>query len=367
MAYTYIKKSLKMTGLYISYNQGGIFDQDGEKGISHLMEHLICENIKQYMPELTKYNIDWNAYTADNITVVHFTALDKYFTSDFKRKIVNALISKLNVSEERFEQEKAVVIQEYLDSFNNPTTCLNALRKHFNYYAPIGKLEDIQKFTYKQAIEKFNKFYKNPANIIEIGPSKTDFSGIKYNDKLLVQPFKFKYKDDYKVELQQTPNNEKSRILCVSKKIVKKSDYFPLLFSLNMLCGGLESPMMTEIREKRHLTYGVHFGMTNSIDESILYLTATTDKKNKNALIDAFKMFYEDIGKWLEKETFENHMLSTHINVEENKIFQYEHPQKYMLKGYIGVGTSWKKVTYEKAMEVAKKYLTLDNMKIIEI
>ena len=47
MAYIYEKKSLKMTGLYITFNRGGLYDAEGEYGTSHLMEHLLCKTFKE--------------------------------------------------------------------------------------------------------------------------------------------------------------------------------------------------------------------------------------------------------------------------------------------------------------------------------
>lgn len=64
MAYYYTKSNIKMTNLTIVYNMGGLFDQEGQHGISHLMEHLVCKTFKDEYSELQKYNIDWNAITS---------------------------------------------------------------------------------------------------------------------------------------------------------------------------------------------------------------------------------------------------------------------------------------------------------------
>jgi predicted Zn-dependent peptidase len=82
MAYYYTKTSIKMTNLTIAYNLGGLFDQEGQKGISHLMEHLICKTFKDEYGDLNKYNIEWNAITGGDCVKIYFMGMDKYFTPE---------------------------------------------------------------------------------------------------------------------------------------------------------------------------------------------------------------------------------------------------------------------------------------------
>ena len=46
----------------------------------------------------------------------------------------------------------------------------------------------------------------------------------------------------------------------------------------------MESPMTKQIRAKKHLTYGIDFGMLNLQKQAIIYAEATTDKKNEKKL-----------------------------------------------------------------------------------
>ena len=78
MAYYYTKSSIKMANLTIAYNMGGLFDQEGQKGISHLMEHLVCKTFKDEYAELQKYDIEFNACTGDDMVKVYFNGMEKY-------------------------------------------------------------------------------------------------------------------------------------------------------------------------------------------------------------------------------------------------------------------------------------------------
>ena len=365
MAYYYTKTSIKMTNLTIAYNMGGLFDQEGQRGISHLMEHLVCETFKDEYPELAKYNVKWNACTSYDVVKVYFTGLDKYFTPEWKRRLVNKLTGGLKMSKERFEAEKKIVLQEYMDCFNEPANSENIIRQKFGFYSPIGKREDIEAFTYEDMQAYYEKHMCKPAKIVEVGPTKTDFSAIPMQEEYVVQPMKPKYKKDWKLPLEPTPENQKCDVSFLSKKAVNKADYPALAVAINMLVNGLESPMTHEIREVRHLTYGVSGGTIKFISYAYPTFGATTDKENKDNLVDAFKFFFDDIEKHLDKKRFEDMICKIEVDREYDKIFKYANVDKIINKGKIQIGNAYKKLTFEKVVEIAKKYLKTENFDII--
>ena len=365
MAYYYTKSSIKMANLTIAYNMGGLFDQDGQKGISHLMEHLVCKTFKDEYAELQKYDVEFNACTGDDMVKVYFNGMEKYFTPEWRRRLVNKLTGGINIPEEEFETEKKVVLQEYMDCFNEPANAENTMRKKFGYYGPIGKKEDIEKFTYQDMKDYYEKFMRKPAKIIEVGPSKTDFSDIPMVEEYQVQPAKPKYKKDWKLPLEPTPENTKCDVDFLCKKSISKADYPALAVAVNMLTMGLESPMYKEIREKRGLTYHVGSSMIPFMTYAYVSFGATTDKENEQELKNAFQYFFDDIAKHLSKQRFEDIICKIDVNREKDKIFKYRNIGKILNKGKIQIGNAYKKLTYEKVVEVANKYLNMNNMEII--
>ena len=85
------KNTLKMSGLYIVYNAGSIYEKLGQTGTMHLMEHLICKSFDDMQDELTSRNVEYNAYTCEEIVVVHFTGLNTQLNSDLKTRLVKRL------------------------------------------------------------------------------------------------------------------------------------------------------------------------------------------------------------------------------------------------------------------------------------
>ena len=365
MAYYYTKTSIKMTNLTIAYNLGGLFDQEGQKGISHLMEHLICKTFKDEYSELQKYNIDWNAVTCNDVVKIYFTGLDKYFTPAWKRRLVQKITGGINIPEEEFEAEKHVVLQEYGDSFNEPANSENTLREKFGYYSPIGKKEDIENFTFKDMAKFYNKFMKKPAKIVEVGPTKTDFSKVPMVEEYIVSPMKPRYKKNWKLPLEPTPENQKCDVSLIGKKAISKSDYPAVAIALNMLASGLESPMVQDIREKQHLTYGVYSGMLKFISYAYPTLGASTSKENKDKLVAGFKKYFDNVEKFLKKKRFEDVICQIEVSREHDKIFKYANVDKIINKGKIQIGNAYKKMTFEKVVETAKKYLKTENFEII--
>lgn len=366
MAYYYIKKDFEITSLNISYNIGGLFDKKGQKGISHLMEHLICATFRDLYPVLKKFGIEWNAYTSNDHVLVFFHGLDKYLTPHMKRTLIDRLTGGLkDITEDDFESEKHVVLQEYDDFFNDPESIMNIIRQHFNYFCPIGLKKDIVNFKYSDMNKFYNAYMKKPAKIIEIGPRKTDFSKVPMNEKFVLKPMKLKYKDNYKTPLENIPKNNKSTVTYLNKKLVNKKDFPYLFLAIEMLCDGLESPMSVDIREKQHLTYGVSGGIWEMITQGIIFFQSTTTEENVKKMIKEFNKFFKKVEKYMTKSRLEDIRDNIKVIHEYNEIFRYKNVNKIVRKNYLRVGDVYKTATLEQVKEVAKKYLTLDNFDIV--
>ncbi|MBO7696371.1 MAG: insulinase family protein [Methanobrevibacter sp.] len=364
MAHIYEKKSLKMTSLHIVYDRGGLYDKEGEYGTSHLMEHLICETFKDEYQNLSRLNIEWNAVTTTERVMVYFTGMDKYFTPEIKQRLVKKLLGGIDkcVNEERFKAERNVVLQEYMDSFNDPESWNNILRQRFNYYQVIGKRSDIENFTYKDMLSHYKKYYTKPSKIVEIGPTKSDFSFVKFAEKPVSEPMKLKFGNYKDVELEEIPKGTKIVVRYGSKKMIKKSDVPALIMAYNILVGGLDAPMMKRIREEKQLTYGVHGGLTFMLNDTWATFSATTDLQNADKMKAEFQYFFNDISKHIKKDRFENEINAYGIAAETKKIFRYKNIGDILRKGLPMMGNAYKKLTLDKVKEVAAKYLNPQNM-----
>ena len=107
----------ELSGFYVFYKGSTLNERVGIRGISHLMEHLMCKGIIQFTDEFDQNGISWNAGTGDDYIVFYFTGLEEKLDL-FRDRIVTAL-STFKVTEKQFENERKIVIEEYKDAFND--------------------------------------------------------------------------------------------------------------------------------------------------------------------------------------------------------------------------------------------------------
>jgi predicted Zn-dependent peptidase len=130
------------------------------------MEHLCCKNFDHLLDDFDRDAISWNAYTDTNLINFYFTGLESKL-SKYREKIIE-LMSSFNVTKEQFEIERNIVLSEYEDVFNDQSQShyLNLYRKLFNDYDPIGLREDLEKLTFIDCLNFYEKQYMNPSKVI---------------------------------------------------------------------------------------------------------------------------------------------------------------------------------------------------------
>ena len=357
--YYFEKNNLKMNGLYITYNAGSAYEKSHHKGTMHLMEHLICKRLDNMQDEFTKRNIMYNAYTDEMQVVVYFTGLESQLNSDIKTNILKLLTDGVFVSENEFEKEKNIVIQEYYNHFNDLVygSISNVLRKKYNVFNTIGDIDDIINFSYEEAKEVFNIYFKQPSNIIEVGRKKTDFSYIEYND-VPISNKRIKFGKYYNKEELLPITDTNSTIVITAKKCISKKDY-PIMRILNdILSDGLNSPLYQELREKRGLIYCIFPFNIKSVNDTIFTYVVMTTKENVDNVIGLITDILTNLDKFITPQRFNDIINNNIISLEEKKIFRYEYPLSLNknLPTLFKNKKQFKKITIDNIISVGKKY-----------
>src|SRR6478735_3750631 len=166
-----LKNETNLSGFYIIYKGSTSLKTKGNQGASHFWEHIKCRCIDDLMNEFQENSIIWNAYTSDNEIVFHFTGLEEYL-APYRDIIIDRFYRPITdfISEEIFEKERQIILEEYNDYFSNPEYIftLNMFRNKFNHYSAIGLKEDIETLTYEDLL-KFNDIqYDYPDLIVNI-------------------------------------------------------------------------------------------------------------------------------------------------------------------------------------------------------
>lgn len=362
------KTKLDLTSLTIVFPTGCVYEKPGMRGTSHLMEHLITKGVDKYMDRFTNDCIDFNASTSQNYVVVYFRGLEDKLTNDFKKELVNAILTGyVNISKKEFDNEKKIVMQELLDSYEEPNegNYINLIYNYFDVHDPTGIPEEVEAFTFDDMKRVAQESYSKPLRIVEVGKVPTDFSNIEFLDTL-PEPVALKYKDRGQQILPVT-ESEKVNVYVFSQIPVIKTECPPVSIGLLMLCDGLNSPFCQEIREKRGLSYYVSGDLHLISKNGIITLNACTDKEHQKELEDVFMDMCKNITQYLTKERFNIiiNQLKTIFRIKKclrwknvGDLINMEMPN---LEEWINDG----KIRYEKTVGIMQKYFY--EMQIVSI
>ena len=365
MGYKKIKSKTQLSGFYVSYFGSVMNEHKGIYGISHLMEHLVCKGIDDLMNTFEEEGISWNAWTSDREICFYMTGLDnniKKWKKTFYERITN-----FNITEEKFLNEKKIVIEEYKDSFNTQSEGhrKNLFRKIYGHYGAIGLLEDLETLTLKDCYDFFEKQYKKPNYIIDISRSSNSekmnefFNNVEYNDNMYdndviefkIGDFPLEKGNDYK---------DKTSIIYVSPVIEEDNAYVD--FIAKMLGGGLKSPLYQEIREKRGLVYYVHCYQRDVTNKSgVILIETETSKDNADKVLAVIDEVIGNPSKYLTKKRFNIVKNNYKIKLKKENIllhsngYKFIEPDNYLVEKIIDV------VTYDKIKDVYEKYFNIKN------
>lgn len=356
-----LKSQTDLSGFYVVYEGSTNLEKKGWYGISHLMEHLMCKNFDHLQEDFDKDGIDWNAYTSGNEIVFYLTGLDEK-VNKWKGEFMD-LLGQFNVTKEQFENERNIVLEEYMDSFNDQTQShmLNLSRKLFNDYDPIGLRQDLESLKFMDCLNYFELQYAKPTKIINVSKNKKySNAGIEFAERQIVKNLAFG-SHDTPLEL----NNEfkdKSSLVMLSPII--EEDFAYVHFINAMLSLGLKSPLYQEIREKRGLVYYVHCYQSRMNQQGINTIATQTSNKNFNACVDSVKEVLSNPKKHLTKDRFDLVKDYYKVRQQKDEILRYKNVNQWINPEGWSVYDILEKASLKKAKEVYDRYYDFDKFYI---
>lgn len=351
----------ELSGFYVVYEGSTNLEKKGNFGISHLMEHLMCKNFDHIQEDFDRDSIDWNAYTSSNEIVFYLTGLDEK-VDKWKHEFME-LLSGFEVTKEDFENERNIVLEEYMDTFNSQTSShqLNLTRKVFNDFDPIGLKEDLEKLKFMDCLNFFELQYSKPTKIINVSKNK------KYKNNLINFANReiTKTTDYGNFDVSLELNNEfkdKSSLVMLSPII--NEDFGYIHFINSMLSLGLKSPLYQEVREKRGLVYYIHLYMSRINKQGIINLATQTSNKNFDKVVDSIKEVINNPDKYLTKERFDIVKEYYNVRLKKSDILRHNSVSRWINPEGFSVYDVIEDVNMNKIREVYDKYYNLDNFYI---
>ncbi len=351
----------KFSYISITILVGSIYENDGQKGISHFIEHLIFKgseynnNIKILNNKLNSMGMSVNAYTTHFLTNFHITTPSEYINNAIEA-LIQIVFNPL-FREEDIENERMVVINEILQKKNSPDNLANmfAQKKIYTEKNPlhhpvIGYIEDLKKLQRTDIDAYYKKFYQTK-NIIFF--TSTMENENKIHNMWLNSYNKYGNKDNSKVENSLKIFNElKSKLSLIGKPGLfhltkffpnnqtyyvlinfilhdySKKELFALEILSNYLAGSLSSVLFLELREEKQLIYSVSSSVDIGIDSTCLSIEFNC-KKNRNILQECFltidriiKDFYKNGISEKEFKKFKYKTLVNYNKFKENGTYK---------------------------------------------
>jgi predicted Zn-dependent peptidase len=356
-----LKSQTDLSGFYVVYEGSTNLEKAGWYGISHLMEHLMCKNFDHLQEDFDKDGIDWNAYTSGNEIVFYLTGLDEK-VNKWKGEFMD-LLGQFNVTKEQFENERNIVLEEYMDAFNDQTQShmLNLSRKLFNDYDPIGLREDLESMKFLDCLNYFDLQYSKPTKIINVSKNKKyKNSEIQFADRKIIKNLSF---GNHQTPLELN-NDFKDKTSLVMLSPVIEDDFAYVHFINAMLSLGLKSPLYQEIREKRGLVYYVHCYQSRVCEQGLNMIATQTSNKNFNACVDSVKEVLSNPKKHLTKDRFDLVKDYYKVRMQKDEILRYKNVNQWINPEGWSVYDILDKIDFKTVKKVYDKYYDFDKFYI---
>ena len=329
--------------LSLVFNTGSKNERDDERGLSHLLEHMMFTGTKkrtsyEISEEMDFYGADFNAYTSKEVTAYYFNSLSskqKETTDIMFDMIVNPIFP-----EEQLKKEKEIIFEE-INMSNDETAKIvydmmySELFKGNISKNVIGSTESVGGFTRDNLIDYYNRRYTRDNLIISISGN--------FDEELLISMIK-----EYFVNMKETKVDDKYPINDILNKQVsiKKelnqlniymvtkihnnktdiyNDYVTTIVEY-ILGDGFSSRLFQEIREKRMLAYSVYSFGINFKELNGLGIYIGTSKNKYNEAIE--KMKNEGITE-RELEKTKNYILSSRASSKDNYKLAFRYSSMY--------------------------------------
>jgi len=301
----YIQHDTGMSGFYMVNNRSASHEQPGERGLTHLVEHLGCTLVKKLEKDMDRYGIAWNAATSEEWMAFYMTGLSESVEAmldPFVKAITN-----FRFSEKEFDRERKVVIQEYEDYFSKQTYShfMNLLRRRFGYCSAIGYRQDLTKATYEQVLG-LAKMLCTPDSAILVGPKPLTIKAELSKKPPVDYPGLFDgYSTESWYDLKEEPiaRVDNDSVIMMSKSI--REGQAEAKFLSYVLDHGFQSPLNQLLREQHGLVYYASANVESIRGSGLLIISTETAKKNSKKVSDIISSILENPKKYITEKRVE--------------------------------------------------------------
>ncbi len=352
-----LKSETDLSGFYVVYEGAANFEKKGQRGISHLLEHLMANDLFSVEEEIIKDGIDLNAETSQNDMVFFITGLEKNLAK-WREPLLSSL-NRLNFPEENFEKEKNVVLVEYLQGVSDLESnhLLNLWRNTLNVYGPWGLKADLEGLTWTDCQEHYNSRFTKPSKIINVSKNfnyKDD--SIQFETRKSEKRIKL---GDYSAPLEVLEfSPEMTSIICMSPII--EEDFAYVDFITDLISSDLNSPLFKKIRD-RGLAYDLTMSEERINRQGIILLGTSVLTEKIEETLETVEEVLKNPKEYLSERRIDLIKSSLKARQEKEEILRFANIDEYIHPAEWNVYNILNKIDLAKIQEVYNKYFNFDN------
>ena len=302
----------KSVSLGVWVNAGSRDELDKERGIFHLIEHMIFKGTKsrsaiQIAKDLDAIGGFSNAFTGKEQTCFHARVLNKhlqFLTDLFSDIFINSIFV-----EKDLELEKSVVLQEINMMEDTPDEYVHVLSDQTFWGGdPLGRpilgtKETVSKITRKEILDYVSRFY-SPERVVIAAAGNVDHDLLVDYFRSFLEPLPDANNASqtmptplvtptvsfYPRELEQV-----HLCLCAQASSLSGEKRFAEAIFNTILGGNMSSRLFQEIREKRGLAYSVYSYINAYIDTGLFRIYVATDKGEINRVLELIGLLIKGV------------------------------------------------------------------------
>ena len=302
----------KSVSLGIWVNAGSRDELDKDRGIFHLIEHMIFKGTEsrsaiQIAKDLDTIGGFSNAFVGKEQTCFHARVLNKHL--QFLADLLSDIFINSIFAERDLELEKAVVLQEISMTEDTPDEYVQVLfDQTFWGEDPLGKpilgtKETVSSVNRRGILDYVSRFYSPQRVIIAAAGSvghdllvdyfRTFFEALPDHangSPARPTPLTTPTVSSYPKELEQVH-------LCLGAQASSLSEerrFAEAIFN-TILGGNMSSRLFQEIREKRGLAYSVYSHISGYRDTGLARIYVATDKEEINRVLELIELLIKGI------------------------------------------------------------------------
>jgi predicted Zn-dependent peptidase len=293
----------RSVSLGIWVNAGSRDELERERGICHLIEHMIFKGTKsrsaiQIAKDLDAIGGFSNAFTGKEQTCFHARVLEKHL--QFLTDLLSDIFINSTFAERDLQVEKSVVLQEISMMEDTPDEYVQVLfDQTFWGRDPLGRpilgtKETVNRITRREILGCVSRFY-SPERVVIAAAGNVDHD-------LLVDYFRplFEHLPDQNntsparplalstPTLSYYPKELEQVHLCLGAQASSLSGekrFAEAIFN-TILGGNMSSRLFQEIREKRGLAYSLYSHISAYMDTGLIRIYVATDKEKINRVLE---------------------------------------------------------------------------------